>query len=149
MLIARAWAQIRKKKNEISVASAFYRHNASRYVHILIYYLLFIFFYLRLYITIRMNKKLWISYLFLITSICRGVLTGAQPNIFQGRAAFVELGHFDKHFIKKSRKKAPGKISEFFLLDTLKTILFFIYKWNLMGAYIRNFKMFEIQSNLK
>ena len=34
----------------------------------------------------------------------------------------MKLGHFDKHFIKKSRKKAPqGKILEFFLLDTLKT----------------------------
>ena len=139
MLIARAWAQIRKKKNEISVASAFYRHNASRYIHILIYYLLFIFFYLPFYITIRMNKKLWISYLFLITSICRGVLTGAQPNIFQGRAAFLELGHFDKHFIKKSRKKAPGKISEFFLLDTLKTILFFYLQMKFDGCVYSEF----------
>ena len=139
MLIARAWAQIRKKKNEISVASAFYRHNASRYIHILIYYLLFIFFYLPFYITIRMNKKLWISYLFLITSICRGVLTGAQPNIFQGRAAFLELGHFDKHFIKKSRKKAPGKISEFFLLDTLKTILFFYLQMKFDGCLYSEF----------
>ena len=33
--------------------------------------------------------------------------TGAQPEIFQGRESFVKLGHFDKHFIKKSRKKAP------------------------------------------
>ena len=47
---------------------------------------------------------------------------GAQPEIFQGRRGFVKLGHFDKHFIKKSRKKASqGKILEFFLLDTLKT----------------------------
>ena len=47
---------------------------------------------------------------------------GAQPEIFQGRWGFVKLGHFDKHFIKKSRKKAPqGKILEFFLLDTYKT----------------------------
>ena len=46
----------------------------------------------------------------------------AQPEIFQGRGGFVKLGHFDKHFIKKLRKKAPqGKILEFFLLDTLKT----------------------------
>ena len=37
----------------------------------------------------------------------------------QGRRGFVKLGHFDKHFVKNSRKKA-GKISEFFLLDTLK-----------------------------
>ena len=46
---------------------------------------------------------------------------GAQPNIFQGRGGFVKLGHLDKHFVKNSRKKGPvGKISEFFLLDTLK-----------------------------
>ena len=37
-------------------------------------------------------------------------------------AGFVELGHFDKHFVKHTRKGAPqGKILEFFLLDTLKT----------------------------
>ena len=46
---------------------------------------------------------------------------GAQPEIFQGRGGFVKLGHLDKHFTKKSRKKAPqAKILEFFLLDTLK-----------------------------
>ena len=50
------------------------------------------------------------------------IVSGVQPEIFQGRGSFVKLGHFDKHFIKKSRKKAPqGKILEFFLLDTLKT----------------------------
>ena len=49
-------------------------------------------------------------------------ITGAQPEIFLGRRGFVKLGHFNKHFIKKSRKKAPhGKILKFFLLDTLKT----------------------------
>ena len=48
---------------------------------------------------------------------------GAKPDIFQGRGIFVILGHFDKHFIKKSRKKArQGKILEFFLLDTPRTI---------------------------
>ena len=49
--------------------------------------------------------------------------TGAQPDIFQGRGGFVKLGHFDTHFIKNSIRKGPaGKIWEFFLLDTLKTI---------------------------
>ena len=28
---------------------------------------------------------------------------GAQPEIFQGREGSVELGHFDKHFVKNSR----------------------------------------------
>ena len=37
---------------------------------------------------------------------------------------FVELGHFDKHFAKNTRKKKKlnrKKIWSFFLLDTLKT----------------------------
>ena len=50
------------------------------------------------------------------------IITGAQPELFQGRRGVVKLGHFDKHFVKNSRKNGPaGKISEFFLLDTLKT----------------------------
>ena len=49
-------------------------------------------------------------------------VAGAEPEIFLDRGGFVKLGHFDKHFIKKSRKKAPqAKILKFFLLDTLKT----------------------------
>ena len=45
-----------------------------------------------------------------------------KKNNFQGREGFVELGHFDKYFVKNARKKVPqGNISEFFLLDTLKT----------------------------
>ena len=40
---------------------------------------------------------------------------GAQPEIFQDRGGFVKLGHFNKHFVKNSRKKgSAGKISEFF-----------------------------------
>ena len=47
---------------------------------------------------------------------------GAQPEIFKGRKGLVELGHFDKHFVKTQEKKvSQGKILEFFLLDTLKT----------------------------
>ena len=29
---------------------------------------------------------------------------GAQPEIFQGREAFVELGHFNKHLVKSKEK---------------------------------------------
>ena len=44
-----------------------------------------------------------------------------QPEIFQGRG-FVELGHFDKHFIKNTQTKDPaGKIFGVFLQDTIKT----------------------------
>ena len=34
-------------------------------------------------------------------------LAGAQPEIFQDRGGFVELGYFDKLFVKKKKKKAP------------------------------------------
>ena len=50
---------------------------------------------------------------FLVFALCFLALviiflfTGAQLEIFQGRGGFVKLGHFDKQFIKKSRKKAP------------------------------------------
>ena len=36
---------------------------------------------------------------------------GTQPEIFRGRGGFVKVVHFDKHFVKNSRKKGPtGKI---------------------------------------
>ena len=31
----------------------------------------------------------------------------AQPDIFQGRGGFAELGHFDKHFVKNTKKRPP------------------------------------------
>ena len=41
---------------------------------------------------------------------------------FQGRGGFVELGHFDRRFVKSTKKMAPqGKNLELFLLDSLKT----------------------------
>ena len=56
------------------------------------------------------------------TTLSQRGSSGAQPEIFQGRGGFMKLGHFDKHFIKKSRKKVPhGKYLKFFPLDTLKT----------------------------
>ena len=46
---------------------------------------------------------------------------GTQPEIFQGRRGFEELGHFDKHFVKNTRKKGPtGNNFGAFLLDTIK-----------------------------
>ena len=45
-----------------------------------------------------------------------------QPELFQGRRIFMEIGHFDKHFVKNTRKKRPNeKHLEYFLLDTMKT----------------------------
>ena len=44
-------------------------------------------------------------------------MAGAQPDVFQGRGAVVKLGHFDKHFVKTSRKKcSAGKKFEVFSL---------------------------------
>ena len=31
-----------------------------------------------------------------------------QPEVFQDRGGFVELGHFDKHFVKNTQKKDPA-----------------------------------------
>ena len=46
--------------------------------------------------------------------------TGAQPDIFQYRGGFVELGHSDKHFVKNTRNKgAIGKIFGLFFAKIL------------------------------
>ena len=39
----------------------------------------------------------------------QSVITGVQPEIFQGRGGFVKLEHSDKHFVKNSRKKRPHR----------------------------------------
>ena len=65
--------------------------------------------------------------MFVCPFLCVKSCTGAQPENLQGKRGFVESGHFGKSFIKKNthtqENKAPqGKMWEFFLLDTLKTI---------------------------
>ena len=46
--------------------------------------------------------------------------TGMQQGVFQGRGGFAELGHFDKNFVKKSRKTGPAvKNIEFFWMKNL------------------------------
>ena len=81
------------------------------------------FFYTLKTFNLRSGKRFSVQFVRLLSGL--SVLqctTGAQPDIFHGRGGFVKLEHFDKHFIKKSRKTAPqGKILEFFHLDTLKT----------------------------
>ena len=37
------------------------------------------------------------------------MISGAQPEIFQGRGGFVESRHFDKYFVKKYKKKRPRR----------------------------------------
>ena len=32
-------------------------------------------------------------------------MSGAQPEVLPGEKGFLKLGYFDKHFVKKSRKK--------------------------------------------
>lgn len=62
-----------------------------------------------------------------------------QPEIFQSRGHFVELGYFEKHFVQNIRKKAPqGYILEFFLLDTMKAIFWMekvTQKWTESGSF--------------
>ena len=50
------------------------------------------------------------------------IRAGAQPEIFKGRGGFIELGYFEKLFVKYTRKKSPQRrFVELFLLDTLKS----------------------------
>ena len=54
--------------------------------------------------------------------IIHNIRTGAQSEIFKGKGGFVELEHFDNHFVKNITKKGPAeKQMEFFLLGNLKT----------------------------
>ena len=46
---------------------------------------------------------------------------GAQPEIFQGRGGFVELGQFDKDLVKNTKKKARKETLKIYVLDTVKT----------------------------
>ena len=49
-------------------------------------------------------------------------VTGAQPEIFQGRTGFLEQKHFDKHFMHEIQEKgSAGKNLVIFLQDVLKT----------------------------
>ena len=43
----------------------------------------------------------------LVRSARKCYFTGTQPEIFQGRGGFAELGHLNKNFVKNTRKKAP------------------------------------------
>ena len=36
------------------------------------------------------------------------VYIGPKPQTFQGKGGLVELEHFDKHFIKNTRKRRPA-----------------------------------------
>ena len=53
------------------------------------------------------------------------IISGAQPEIFQGRRGFMELGHFDKLFFKNTkerpcRRTVKGEINGHFKMIILK-----------------------------
>ena len=50
------------------------------------------------------------SHISLLLGTCYMLFThaGAQPEIFWDRGGLMELGHFDKHFVKNTRKKGPA-----------------------------------------
>ena len=93
---------------------------------------------------------------------------GEQPDIFQCRGRFMELGHFDKHFAKNTSKKKTlfsKAYWEFFLLDTLKfttmdiifwdfsciSKFFFHHKWNEASLLVINMvdMNYELPNNLR
>ena len=79
-------------------------------------------------------------------------MTGAQPEIFQGRGGFVKLGHFDKLFVKNQKKAPQGKILELFLLDTLKTTFWMedsTQEWTQLGLFSpKSGHFFRFSNNL-
>lgn len=51
-----------------------------------------------------------ISWSLFCTSVLIFIISGAQPEVVQGKGGFVELGYFDKLFVKNARKKChPSK----------------------------------------
>ena len=49
-------------------------------------------------------------------------ITGVRTEIFQGKGGFLELGHFDKHFVKNTRKKRAHR--EKFAWEPIKVQIF-------------------------
>ena len=48
--------------------------------------------------------------------------TSARSEIFLSRGRFVELEHFNKHFVRNTEKGSAGKKTGVFSLDAHKTI---------------------------
>ena len=67
--------------------------------------------------------------------------TGAQPEFFQGRGGLVELGYFDKQFVKNTKKKAPQE-NIFGLFSPTVKITFqmksIIQRWIQSGTFFQN-----------
>ena len=84
----------------------------------------------------------------LITVLPDVRISGAQPETFQCKGGFMELGHFNKYFVKNKRKKRPAwKSFKFFLLDTLRPT-FWMKKltqgWTQSGHFFQNHFTFLI-----
>ena len=41
--------------------------------------------------------------------LCYDVISGAQPEFFQDGGDFIDIGYFNKDFVKMSRKKRPRR----------------------------------------
>ena len=68
-------------------------------------------------------------------------MPGAQPEIFQRRGSFVELGQFDKFFVKHTKKRAGKNFEGFSLLDTVKVIFRkedSTQEWTQLGLFFQN-----------
>ena len=84
---------------------------------------------LNLFVSLVIQLRHWTCYqgknqLKTIAEVYR-LKAGVQSDTFQGRGGFVKLGHFDKHFIKKSRKKSlRGKMFEVFFSQVLLKLYF-------------------------
>ena len=62
---------------------------------------------------------------------------------FSGQGRFLEFGHFNKHFVKNTRKEGPvGKKNwDFFLIGTLKTTFRMenlTQRWIQSGPFFQN-----------
>ena len=64
------------------------------------------------------------------------VISDTQPEVFQGRGGFVELGHFDKHFVKNKTKKCLAG----------KKFVVFLPKYFLKKFWMENWTQRQTQS---
>ena len=68
------------------------------------------------------NKTVKISLLFGTWTLVLFPQASAEPEFFQGGRGFVELGHFDKHFVKNTHKKGTTRVN--FSIDLLLKLHF-------------------------
>lgn len=70
--------------------------------------------------TIKKGRNFMKKAKLMLSKASSSLKTDAQIEIFQSRGDFVELGNFNKLFVKNTRKTGPaGKILVLLLLDAL------------------------------